>query len=92
MPLKSIPKILVIIPMGQGKVTSAPQGINCGLNNTQCIYSYEAGTQVRLTAISAFGWTFEGWSGGCNYQGQVYMNYDKFCLATFVEKEILLNL
>ena len=46
---------------GGGTVTSAPTGINCGAT---CSVFYEMGTPVTLTAGSAAGSTFMGWSGG----------------------------
>jgi len=46
---------------GNGVVTSSPRGINCG---TDCVYSYNAGTKVTLTAIADAGSAFVGWSGG----------------------------
>jgi len=49
---------------GTGQVTSSPSGINCGAT---CSASYQAGTQVALTAVATSGSTFAGWSGGgCN--------------------------
>ena len=46
---------------GQGTVTSAPSGINCGAD---CEEQYAAGTSVTLTAIPAAGSTFDGFTGG----------------------------
>ena len=47
---------------GNGTVTSAPAGINCG---STCSASYAAGTTVTLTAQAASGSSFSGWSGAC---------------------------
>ncbi len=47
---------------GSGTVTSSPAGINCG---GTCTASYVSGTSVTLTAATAAGSTFAGWSGAC---------------------------
>src|SRR5207244_3575948 len=46
---------------GSGTVTSSPAGITCGAT---CSASFASGTAVTLTAASAAGSTFTGWSGG----------------------------
>ena len=49
---------------GTGTVTSAPAGITCGAD---CTENYAAGTVVTLSAASAVGSAFTGWSGsGCS--------------------------
>jgi Divergent InlB B-repeat domain len=68
---------------GQGTVTSAPAGINCG---TTCAANYTGGTVVTLTAVAAAGSTFGGWSGGgCSGTGtcMVTMNAAQTVTATF---------
>ena len=53
--------------LGTGTVTSAPAGINCGAD---CTEAYNQGTVVTLTAASASGSQFAGWSGaGCSGTG-----------------------
>ncbi|MDG4556292.1 MAG: hypothetical protein P9F19_02675 [Candidatus Contendobacter sp.] len=47
---------------GTGTVTSAPTGIDCGVD---CDESYPAGAVVTLTATAAPGSAFAGWSGAC---------------------------
>jgi lysyl endopeptidase len=47
---------------GSGTVTSTPTGINCGID---CTENYNSGASVTLTATSATGYTFSGWSGAC---------------------------
>jgi len=89
--LKSIPSILIVMPMGQGQVISSPPGIHCGLSNKQCIYSYQLNTQVMLTARPQLGWQFSQWSGDCDPQGQVAMNRNKVCMATFIKKDVFLK-
>ena len=48
---------------GNGTVTSAPTGVNCG---TTCTATYTYNTSVTLTATAAAGSTFTGWSGACS--------------------------
>jgi hypothetical protein len=54
---------------GNGTVTSNPAGINCTLSNGAatgaCQANFNAGANVVLTASSAGGHTFDGWSGSC---------------------------
>jgi hypothetical protein len=64
---------------GLGTITSLPGGINCGLN---CTGHYPVNTTVTLQAEPAPNSIFVGWSESCP-QGQVYLNADKTCLATF---------
>ena len=52
---------VVRVGLGNGSVTSTPDGIVCG---TTCSSSFSSGTVVTLTAIPATGSTFVGWSGG----------------------------
>jgi len=47
--------------IGQGTVSSAPVGIDCGAS---CSFDFEENTQVTLTATPAVGSQFAGWSGG----------------------------
>jgi YVTN family beta-propeller protein len=64
---------------GIGTVTSNPAGINCG---TSCLAQFPFGTVVTLTATSASGSFFAGWSGfGCG--GAVTMDANRTCTATF---------
>ena len=54
---------LSVTTSGSGTVTSAPSGIICG---TSCSASYASGTSVTLTASTATGYSFSGWSGACS--------------------------
>ena len=67
---------------GTGTVTSAPAGINCGVD---CTEVYNANTVVTLTATPAVGSTFAGWTGACTGKGtcQVTMNAARSVNATF---------
>ncbi len=48
---------------GNGRITSNPAGIDCGIT---CNATYNAGTSVTLTAIPASGQLFNGWGGACS--------------------------
>jgi phospholipase C len=48
---------------GTGAVTSSPAGINCPQT---CTANLGKGAQVTLTASSAAGFPFAGWSGACS--------------------------
>lgn len=55
---------------GGGQVTSSPAGITaCGTPGGVCEASYDDGTVVTLSAQSAAGSEFAGWSGGCSGTG-----------------------
>jgi hypothetical protein len=46
-----------------GTVTSSPSGINCG---STCSKSFNAGTQVTLSATPDTAWGFFGWGSSCS--------------------------
>jgi Tol biopolymer transport system component len=74
---------------GQGTVTSAPPGINCG---TDCTQDYADGTQVTLTAAAVSGSAFTGWSGaGCTGTATctVTMGQARTVTATFTSVRTL---
>ena len=48
---------------GSGTVTSSPSGIDCG---SDCSENFTNGASVTLTAATAAGSTFAGWSGACS--------------------------
>jgi phospholipase C len=52
---------------GQGTVTSAPAGIDCG---TQCTATIFTPQPLTLNAIPAAGFVFSGWSGACTGTGK----------------------
>ena len=54
---------LNVTPVVNGSITSNPSGINCG---NLCSASFSCGTSVILTASSAAGYVFSGWSGACS--------------------------
>ncbi len=47
---------------GDGDVTSAPEGIDCG---PTCTWGFLGGTVVTLTAVPDAGSSFAGWTGDC---------------------------
>src|SRR5512139_4336360 len=51
---------------GSGAVASSPSGIDCG---SACSASIAGGTSLALSATSAAGSTFSGWSGACTGTG-----------------------
>jgi hypothetical protein len=76
--------LLTVTKTGNGTVTSAPGGINCGMS---CSESFASGSTVTLTASPTGGSTFGGWSGGgCSGTGScvVVMNGNQGVTATFV--------
>jgi pimeloyl-ACP methyl ester carboxylesterase len=58
-------------------------GIDCGAGGSDCSQSFSPGTSISLNATPSAGSTFGGWSGDCNASGQVVMNGDRQCTATF---------
>lgn len=66
---------------GSGTVTSSPTGIDCG---SDCTETYDTATVVDLTATPDSVSNFAGWSGDADCaDGQVTMNADTSCLASF---------
>ena len=68
---------------GEGTVTSAPSGINCGM---VCTFDFTNGTSVTLTATPGIGSNFGGWSGaGCGGAGTCVLSVtaDHTVTATF---------
>ncbi|RMD71232.1 MAG: hypothetical protein D6819_02230 [Gammaproteobacteria bacterium] len=66
---------------GTGTVTSDPPGIDCGAD---CSETYTSGTLVILTATPDADSAFAGWGGDADCaDGQVVMDADKTCTATF---------
>jgi PKD repeat protein len=66
---------------GSGSVAWSPAGISC----TYCSASFDAGTQVTVTATPDPGWRFTGWAGDCTGTGtcQVTMNQAHYVTANF---------
>lgn len=72
---------LTITKSGNGSGTVTAPGISCGLN---CTEDYIPNTLVTMSATPNTDSLFAGWSGDpdCS-DGQVTMNADKTCIATF---------
>src|SRR6185503_14220935 len=69
---------------GNGTVTSAPAGINCG---SSCTANFTDGTVVNLSVVTSPGSVFNGWGGACSGTGacQVTVNAAKTVTATFTQ-------
>ncbi|HVN17851.1 MAG TPA: hypothetical protein VMU05_03735 [Dongiaceae bacterium] len=71
---------------GDGTITSAPAGVNCGNGNTICAAAFASGQTVSLTAASNTGHNFLGF-GGCTTSGgnacTVVMNGNVTVTASF---------
>ena len=75
---------------GSGSVTSVPAGIACP---GDCTEDYASGTPVALTATSAPGSYFVGWSGACSGSAgcDLTMSVDRAVTATFGSSAIFLD-
>ncbi len=58
---------------GDGTITSNPAGINCG---SDCGETYNAGTEVTLTATQDSNSRFDGWTGACSDTGNCNLTMD----------------
>jgi hypothetical protein len=58
------PVVSVMVQVsGGGRVTSAPGGIDCGIN---CEAGFDPATEVTLSAVADPGWSFDGWLVDCS--------------------------
>jgi uncharacterized protein (DUF2141 family) len=72
---------------GSGTITSAPVGIDCGVD---CSEEYDENIVVTLTAAADPGSLFAGWSGDADCgDGILTMNAAKSCTATFDSAKVL---
>ena len=73
---------LNVMREGNGTVSSAPVGIQCG---SSCSTTFSAGSSVSLNATPADGWEFGGWSGACSGTGSctLTMSQSHSVTATF---------
>lgn len=66
---------------GSGKVTSSPDGIDCG---AVCSAQFTAGSTVTLTAVPDSNSVFAGWAGaGCSGTGVCSVTGPSSVIATF---------
>lgn len=75
---------LSVTKSGDGSVTSAPAGINCG---TSCSASFGVNSSVTLTAAAFSANSFAGWSGACTGTSStctVTMNAARSVTASFI--------
>jgi hypothetical protein len=79
---KTLELTVTRVGSGGGTISSAPSGINCGID---CAETYAIGTAVTLTATAANDSTFIGWSGACTGTGSctVTMSEARSVTATF---------
>src|SRR5207244_12960015 len=76
---------------GSGTVTSSDGGINCG---PTCVFTYDSGRVVTLTASADGGSTFGGWSGCDGDSGvtcTVTMSGARSVTATFTVQRFTLT-
>ena len=59
---------------GMGTVSSDPAGIDCGVD---CEAAYPLGSQITLSAGSAPGSVFVGWSGACSGSASCVVNLNQ---------------
>lgn len=73
---------LTVAVAGQGRITSSPDGIDCG---PKCSASFPTDSTVSLTATAVPGWSFSGWDGACGGTGPcaVTMSNPRSVTATF---------
>ncbi len=72
---------------GDGTITSAPAGIDCG---AICTAAFSPGTTVTLTAAPTVGSTFVGWTGACTGTGACAVTGDAMITAQFAPNNSLL--
>lgn len=80
----STTRTLTVNVAGSGSVTSDPAGLDTSVSPTA---TFNAGTDVTLTAVAADGWQFDGWSGECTGTGtcELTLNSNTEVTATFSE-------
>jgi hypothetical protein len=64
---------LTVDKTGNGRILSAPAGIDCGAT---CGADFTTGSRVTLVANPDPGWTFPGWTGACGGTGPCTLTMD----------------
>jgi hypothetical protein len=64
---------LAVAVVGSGRIRSAPLGLDC---RRRCSSEFAAGSSVRLRALPARGWRFQGWGGSCTGRGPCVVEMD----------------
>jgi hypothetical protein len=85
------PLTVAKVGSGNGTITSAPDGVNCG---DDCSEDYSDSTSVTLSAQPAANSLFSGWSGACSGNATecvINVNEAKSATATFTLKAFALN-
>jgi hypothetical protein len=80
-------KLLSITVVGNGGVSSDPEGIACG---QQCQHNFTSGIQVTLTATPEEGYELESWSGACSGAAstcEIELTENLDVTATFAESD-----
>jgi NDP-sugar pyrophosphorylase family protein len=78
-----INRTLTITVSGSGKVNT-PNAVEC---DKVCTDSYANGTSIVLTATPELGAKFASWGGDCDSNGNVTLDKDRLCVATFVTED-----
>lgn len=78
--------------VGQGRVFSAPAGVDCG---ETCSASFLRDSMVTLTAEAAAGWSFSSWGGACadapGASCELTMSEARSVAASFVTQDFTLT-
>ncbi|MDY6991053.1 MAG: Ig-like domain-containing protein, partial [Pseudomonadota bacterium] len=76
-----LPKTLTMTVLGEGRIISEPQGLDC---SDHCQQSFPANTSVQLMAIPEPRWQFKGLQGHCT--NELLMDSDQHCRAIFTPR------
>jgi len=72
---------LSVVVDGSGRVTSQPTGIDC---ESDCSETYQADTQVTITATPDSGFVLDHWQGACSGNGGCSITMDEVKAITAV--------
>ena len=78
-----LPTVLKLVTIGNGQILISPTGHAIPCEMEQC-FQFDFNREVTLTPQADKGFYFDRWSNGSDCQtGQVQMDNDKVCAATF---------